>query len=421
MLNEMQKQYLSDKYRRIGKYTGNYLSDAEIRGRIKDIELLTKTNEPTIKIGDSVGYGLSINKDNNIFSSGSSINFPIIARDSEEARALAKVMDDTQTPQFNINSSGVPQPFTTIYTSQVIKELYKKTALKEIAGDAQQGVWGVTDVKFPVRITGGLSQLYSDISIGGQSVVNYNWVARQVQYWEQSLVYGEMQQATFSLAKIDIVSDLREAMAESIAQQQNDLGFYGWAPNGGNAGYFSLFGILNEPNLAPAITFPNDGTIIGTTTATTSWAGKTFAQIQRDIRLLIVDLVKRSTGWVRLDTIKGKLVLPPSIEPYLSMTTDYGYSVRQWMKDFIPNITVVTTVNFESSTIIPQNPNSTNAVMLLVEHPKTGEMPFKEIFVTKLQGFRPFVQSTALVEKVGYGLGGVILFYPYLVSYAFGV
>lgn len=422
MLTNQDRSYLKDKYRKMSKYTGVRLSDSEISGRLSEIESLIKVNErpTTYKSNSGSGFGINFGETALLNNNSGWKKFPILARDSAEADALAMVLrDDAQVPAYNIPSSGVPQPATTIYVSQPIKEIYKATRLKDLASDYQQGVFGVTDVKIPVRVTGGVSSLYDDLSTGGNSTVNYNWVPRQVQYWEQSLIYGDMQQAIFSLAKLDYVSDVRDAMAISIAQQQNDIGFNGWSGSGKNAVYFSIYGILNEPNLPPAITLPADGQIPGdqSLAPTSKWIGKNYYQITRDILLLVNDVLTRLVGHMSLKDVKGTLSIPPSANAWLGYTNTVGQTVAEWISSTLPGLRLVTTSNFETTLTSVTN----SVIMLAVNHPQTGEKPFRELFVTKYQAHRPFVQSTAVIEKVSYGLGGVVCVYPICVSYAYGV
>jgi hypothetical protein len=103
--------------------------------------------------------------------------------------------------------------------------------------------------------------------------------------------------------------------------------------------------------------------------------------------------------------------------PALLKITQFGITVREALKQQYPNMEIIATPNFEASL----NDSDNTVVMLLLEHPKTKQMPFVELYSTPYMGFRPLVMSSAMSEKVAMGLGGVMLFYPIYVSYAYGV
>lgn len=389
---------------------------SSINARIGDAQMLTRVNHKNeVSRGGGIWFG-----------NGEATSLPVIAKDSHEQKQLVKIMasdasylQDADTSVFNLTSSGVPQALTTVWTSRMIEQLYKKMTLKLIAGDWQQGAPGVTDVKIPVMAFAGAADVYDDFSMNGKTSVNVNWVSRQIGYFEQVLNWGEMQQAQFGLAKIDYANRLREAMTISVSQQQNDIGFQGYTgvPNTDQP---QLYGVLNEPNLNAAVTLPADGVIPGTLTPTISWMGKDFNQICRDIRLIIAQALAQCEGQINLNT-KGVFGLPPSSFAALSTPNPISsQTVIEFLKGAYPNIEFVQIPNFEASMVVSGVTTNQTVGMLLFAHPN-GEMPYDELFVTKWQGHRPMPMASAISEKISYGLGGVILKYPFLVVYTYGI
>lgn len=387
-------------------------------------DAISKRFEQAQRLIHANSIGARTGKGGGVYLAGDSWNdegsaMPIIAKDIAEADALVNTLKDSDTYQFNIPSSGIPQPLTTIWTSRMIEMLYKTRTLNEIAGAWQQGAPGVTDIKIPVMQYSGVADVYSDLSMNGSTSLNFNWVSRQIAYFEQSIVYGELQQAQFGLIKIDYSNRLREATAEIIAQAQNDIGFQGYTgiPSTSQP---HIFGILNEPNLNAAISLPNDGVIPGTSTSTTAWMGKDFNQIVRDFRLIIAQALSQAEGHATLKT-KGKFGLPPS--SFAALTTPNPISsvtVLQYMKEAYPNIEFVMIPNFEASMVTTGTTTNQTVGMLLFQHPN-GEMPYDELFVTKWQGHRPVPMGSAINEKISYALGGALLKYPFLVTYCYGI
>ena len=386
-----------------------------IEKRLKQANFLTKANDVRSTSGNGGGVFLASSS-----WGRDSSDCPIVVKDVEEANVLMQnLMGDADTYQFNIPSSGVPQPMTTIWTSRQIEMLYKKRTLDLLAGGWQQGAPGVTDIKIPVKQYAGFDAAYSDLSMGGTTSVNYNWVPRQIMYREISLNYGEMQQAQFSLAKIGYVNELREANTEIVAQIQNDIGFNGF--NGiPSADLPHIWGIINEPNLNSALTLPNDGVNPQTGASTTAWMGKDFLQIARDFKLIIAQAMTQAEGWATVRT-PGVFGVPPSVYAALTAPNSLGdRTVLEFLNKAFPNIAFEAIPNFESAmNIVSATPGQTVG-MLLLRHPN-GEMPFDEIFVSKWIGHRPVAMSSSMNEKVSYGLGGAFLKYPFLVVQVFGI
>jgi hypothetical protein len=398
-------------------YKNAMVSDSGASARIADAEFLAKHNATQYDAQSNQGKGGGVFIEGGMFDG---YQKPVVVADAKEAVGVVGSMMDSlfEVPAFNPASSGVPQPLTTIWTTRMIEQVYKKTTLSEVAGSWQQGVPGVTDIKIPVIGFEGVSEPYSDFSMSGNSSVNVTWVPRQLIQLEQTLAWGDMQQAQFALAKIEYVTRLREAQSITIAQQQNDIGFQGYTATGaGNSPY--IYGIINEPNLNPAISLPADGVVPGTITPTVAWYGKDFNQLCRDFRLLFQALSQTSEGWVSLST-KVKLLLPPSAQTALTTPNPLSsVTFGQFLKETY-NVEIVVCPNFEASLVTTGETTGETLVMLQAQHPN-GEMPYDELFVTKWLGHRPVPMASSVAEKVSYILGGCILKYPFLVTTAYGV
>lgn len=229
--------------------------------------------------------------------------------------------------------------------------------------------------------------------------------------------WGTLQEAQFSLAKIPYVNKLREAMAINIAQFQNDLGFQGYTgiPDTNQP---MLWGILNEPNLNPAISLPADGQIPGTLTPTTAWYGKDYSQIIRDIQLLVKQVLEQAAGNATTED-RFILAIPPSAEVALLTSTPYGVTVKEQLRKMFPRIEFVITANFEADLVTTGEETGETVVMVLFEY--KGQTPYRDLFVTKLQGHRPHTLPSAIIEKMAMALAGTMLPYPTFVSHAYGV
>ena len=394
------------------------ISDSGAIERIKDCEFLAKHNATFMDAKSNKGFGGGVFIEGGMFDG---YQKPIVAADSKEAaKIVGKMMDSIfEVPQFNLASSGVPEPLTTVWTAKMIKQIFKTTTLSQITGSWQQGVPGVTDIKIPVMGYDGFSEPYTDYGMAGSSSINTTWVGRTVIQLEQTLTWGDMQQAQFGLAKIDYVTNLREAQSITVAQQQNDIGFQGYSATGaGNAPY--IYGIINEPNLNAAISLPADGTIPGTITPTVQWIGKDFNQLCRDFRLLLDGILNTAVGHITLST-KMKLVIPLSAQAALTTPNPIASETfGEFLSKTYKNLEVVVSPNFQASLVTTGVTTGETMVMLMAEN-EMGEMPYDELFVTKWLGHRPVPMASSIAEKISYILGGVVLKYPLFVSSAYGI
>jgi hypothetical protein len=407
MFLQNNEQLIARTFSKIG------LPQEEINKRISTARALIKVNASdsasSRKNTSGQGAGCAYNS-----LGDRSYQMPVVVADEMEAENFKQMWAmDADTPVYNLPSSGAPLPALTIWTNQTVKQIFKEITLKELAGDFQQGTFGTRQVMVPTQGGTGFVAPYDDYSMNGDNGYNVDYVVRNIGYFETTVSYGELEMAQWSQAKMDAVGMKREQRdTVTVPQFRNDLGFNGYTAIDKPA----LYGILNEPNLPPAITLPADGENPTSLTPSTAWMDKDYSQILRDIGLLWQNVLLKGLGTVNLDT-KAKLAVPPSVMPALLKITQFGITVREALKQQYPNMEIIATPNFEASL----NDSDNTVVMLLLEHPKTKQMPFVELYSTPYMGFRPLVMSSAMSEKVAMGLGGVMLFYPIYVSYAYGV
>lgn len=76
---------------------------------------------------------------------------------------------------------------------------------------------------------------------------------------------------------------------------------------------------------------------------TNGWSGAngTFQGITGDLRMAIVQLRTQSQDQIDPEKVEMTLVLPMNKIDYLSVTTDYGVSVRDWLTQTYPKVRVV--------------------------------------------------------------------------------
>lgn len=337
----------------------------------------------------------------------------LVINDSDATMARKLLASDADTFEFNIPSSGVPEVFTTVWTNRVIKQMLKLLTINEVADPWQQGSFGTMNIQIPVQTISGYAQPYSDNSMNGNTSVNYNWINRRVGYFEQSISYGDMQQAQFGLAKMDYVSDLRNAMTETVAQEQNDIAFSGYQgiPD---TDLPHIYGVINDPNLNAFITLPDDGED-PTLNPSTEWRYKTFEEQVRDFILMATQLSTQGGGRLTSQS-SGVLALPTTAEPATNKANMYGKTFTSYLKENYPNIRIVTVPNFDATLT-----GLSDTVGMLMLDTDDGQKPFSELYTIKWQGHRPVPLASSISEKISYGVGGSICKYPLLVVSVTGI
>ena len=111
--------------------------------------------------------------------------------------------------------------------------------------------------------------------------------------------------------------------------ERNLVGFFGF-----NAGANNTYGFLNDPGLLPY-------TQVAAGIAGRTWSVKTFLEIQRDILTAVQTLRTQSQDTIDPETTDLTLAVATDAVDYLATTSDFGISVRDWMRKAYPRIRVV--------------------------------------------------------------------------------
>lgn len=158
-----------------------------------------------------------------------------------------------------------------------------------------------------------------------------NYARRTVVRFELGFSVGILEEARTARARVQTAAEKRVSVTRSLEIARNRVAFYGY-----NNGQNNTYGYLNEPELLPALT-----AAVGAS-SDTKWSTKTFLEITADIRRMVAELQIRSMDNIDVETHPLRLSLPTGVNQYLSVTSNYGNSVRQWLRENYPNITIET-------------------------------------------------------------------------------
>jgi hypothetical protein len=166
---------------------------------------------------------------------------------------------------------------------------------------------------------------------------NTTFETRHIVRFEEGMQVGRLEEARAAAMKANSPAEKRKAASSALEIIRNLVGFFGY-----NEGANRTYGLLNDPSL-PA--YAN----VAAGTGGTEWMFKTFLEITADIREMISALRVQSQD--RIDPSKTPLVLAlaTSARDYLSVTSDFGNSVADWLQKTYPNVRVESVPEFDGA------------------------------------------------------------------------
>jgi hypothetical protein len=379
---------------------GSHTINIEVMGKklaMDSTELMDTLHETNINGMRGEGFGMCLTgnrkRDHEILILDSS------SRSNQFKRSVqAMLMDDDYA--YNIPSSGVPNVLTTVWTTRFFKQIYQSTPFRELTTPDQQGVFGTTNVKYPLIQGSGVSKLYADHAGLGDSSMNLNYLTQQTVTLQRTLTYGDMQTAVMGMAKVDYVAWLREYTADLIALDQNNIGFNGFDG-------MQCYGLLNNPGLLPEIAAANG-----------QWVDGDYASVVSDIITTVQSIQTLGAGQVKTDS-EFIIGLPPVAFGALLYQNSLGMSVKAYIEG------VYTKCKF----IQVQNYTGTGTPLGSVA-PNRMQVIFKQIGGqdTALGVFSSLYNSHGVVrllssynEKISYVLAGTVLTMPIGVATMSGI
>lgn len=253
---------------------------------------------------------------------GINLNTPIVQK-------MMAAMDSIQ-PTVTIGSVGTPVQFLQNWLPGFVFVITAARKIDELIGIATLGAWEDEEVVQGILELTGAPQPFGDYTNVPISSWNTNFVTRTVVRFEEGMKVGRLEEARAARLRVDDSGMKREAAALVLEIQRNLIGF-----NGYNNGANQTFGFLNDPGLPSYVTVQNGASGFPT------WSTKTFLEITKDIRTAIVALRTNTQDTVDPEMVDLTLAVATDAVDWLSTTSDFGISVRDWLKQAYPRIRVV--------------------------------------------------------------------------------
>ena len=279
------------------------------------------------------------NFDHNQFRSlpklGINLNEHIVKQMYDGHKHLIKMQQmhatDELQPTVTTGSLGTPVQFLQNWLPGFVAVLTAARKIDDLVGIMTTGAWEDEQVVQGVLERTGTSQVYGDYTNIPLSSWNTNFNYRTVVRFEEGMKVGVLESARAARLRIDDSGTKREAAALALEIIRNSVGFVGF-----NDGDNNTYGFLNAPELGSYIPVPDNAA------ATSSlWSNKTFLEITNDIRLAIVQLRTQSQDNVDPEKVDLTLALPTNSVDFLTVTSDFGISVRAWLDQAYPRCRIV--------------------------------------------------------------------------------
>jgi len=325
--------------------------------------------------------------------------------DERQLRSMISALDAAPGPQPTVYNPSIPTPiqFLQNWLPGFVHTVTQVQTIDEILGMVTAGDWEDEEVVQGVMEPTGATQLYGDYTNIPLASWNLGYERRSIVRFEEGLRVGKLEELRAGKARVNSAATKRGAASTALDIQRNRVGFYGFN-NGANRTY----GFLNDPAL-PAYVNVAGGT----------WATKNFQAITADIRTAVGALVVQAGGHVRAgpnakNATPMTLVLPLGADNYLSVTTDMGVSVADWLNKTYPNMRIISAPELAGAN------GGANVFVLFAEKIEDGNsddggQTWAQIVPTKFKTIGVEQQAKAYVEDYSNATAGAMLKRPFLV------
>lgn len=319
---------------------------------------------------------------------------------------------DAQPQLVTTPSSGIPAFLSFFLDPDLLRVLTAKLEAAEIFGEQQKGDWLSSTLIFPVIERTYEVSSYGDYNENGSAGINATFPERQPYIFQTEARYGTFEMERLGLAKINFVSEQKEAAIYGLNQFQNLSYFKGIAG-------LSNYGCLNDPNLYPAIA-PSPKAFGGLNWTSNGQVVATANEVFNDIQSLVYQAIKQSSGQLNLKS-KYVLAMSPTTEVGLTATNSFNVNVAALLEKNFPNLEVKTAVQYGAlSTQNPQG-SAVGEVVQLWAPEAAGQNSGYMAFNMKLRAFPIIVGSSSYKQKMAMGTAGFVLRQPWAMATMVGV
>ncbi len=263
-----------------------------------------------------------------------------IGFDDRSLRNMAAIFaqDSALTSPLTVPSITTPVQFLQAWLTGFVEVVTAARRIDELVGIVTQGSWEDEEVVQGVLEQTGKAQPYGDYTNVPMSSWNVNFERRTIVRFEEGMKVGRLEEARAAAIRNSSADSKRNAAANALQIQRNAVGFYGY-----NDGDNLTYGFLNDPALPAYINLPNGAG------GSSDWSTKTFLEITSDLRSSLAQLRAQSKDLIDPERVNITLGIATSCVDYLTVTSDFGVSVRDWMTKAYPKVRVVSAPELDAA------------------------------------------------------------------------
>ena len=326
------------------------------------------------------------------------INIP-----SAQLAQMMKFAMDDQQGGLTSPSISTPVQFLQTWMPGFVKTITAARKADEIMGITTAGSWEDEEIVQGILEPIGNAKPYGDYTNVPLASWNTNFVRRTVVRFEKGFKVGRLEEARTARIRVSSAAEKRAAASLALEIQRNLVGF-----NGYNAGNNLTYGFLNDPGNPAYVTVAATGT-----GSTTPWSGKTFQNITADIRTAAAALQNQSQDTINPEDVETTLAVATVAYQYLSVTTDYGVSVRDWISKTYPKMRIVSAPQLNAAN------GSANVFYLFADRVDDGGSDggavWMQVVPAKFQALGVENQAKSYIEDFTNAMAGVMLKRPFAV------
>jgi Uncharacterized protein conserved in bacteria (DUF2184) len=330
----------------------------------------------------------------------------------EQVRLLEvgrQVGDTAFIPPATVGSIPTPVQFLQTWLPGFIKVMTSARKIDDIIGVKTVGSWEDEEIVQGIVEPAATATEYGDMTNIPLANWNTNFIKRTIVRGELGMQVGLLEEGRSAAMRLSSAETKRQGAAVGLEIFRNAIGFYGW-----NAGNNQTYGYLNDPNLPAYIASSVAG----------GWASAagTFQSITGDLRMMIVQLRTQSQDQIDPEKVEMTLSLPTDRVDYLSVTTDYGVSVRDWLTQTYPKVRVVS-----APELIAANAGAHVAYLFAeeidssVDGSTDGGETFAQLIQTKFMTLGVEKRAKSYVEDYSNGSAGTLCKRPWAVVRVTGI
>ena len=247
-------------------------------------------------------------------------------------------LDANLTAPLTTASITTPVQFLQAWLPGFVEVITAARRIDMLVGVTTQGSWEDEEIVQGVLEKTGNAVLYGDYTNVPLSSWNVNYERRTIVRFEEGMIVGRLEEARAAAIRTNSPENKRAAAATALEIERNRIGF-----NGFNSGSNRTYGFLNSTDL-PAYVTVTDGA-----SGSSTWSTKTFLEIIADLRGAFQSLRTQSQEQVDPMEDQTTLAIATNSVDYLTTVTDFGISVRDWLKEAYPKARIVSAPELNSA------------------------------------------------------------------------